>query len=109
MLTFLASSSSFTVAPSLSLVIDTIAMFMVLFTGVVTAMKGLWLWLVAGALTAGPAFLYSAFRPPAPDSLWARRIVRRRTSDASEAEDHARPWRLALGARASPSVGREVP
>jgi hypothetical protein len=83
MLTFLASSSSFTVAPSLSLVIYTIVMFMALCAGVVTAMKGLWPWLVAGAFTAGLAFFYSAFLPPAPDSLWARRIVRRRTADAA--------------------------
>jgi hypothetical protein len=39
--------------------------------------------LIVGIVTTGLAFLYSAFLPPRPGSLWARRIARRRASDTA--------------------------
>jgi hypothetical protein len=80
MLTAIADSSSFTVGPSPALVIFTIVILMAACACVITAMKGLWIWLVAGLVTSGLACLFSAFLPPKPGSLWARRIARRRTS-----------------------------
>jgi hypothetical protein len=79
MLIFLADST--TVGPSPALVIFTIVIVMAICAGVVTAMKGLWIWLIAGLLTTGLAFFYSAFLPPKPGSLWARRTARRDTSN----------------------------
>ena len=83
MLTAIADSGSFTVGPSPGLIIITIVMLVSAWAGVVTAMKGLWLWLLVGLFTSGLVWWYSAFLPPKPDSLWARRIARRRTSDTA--------------------------
>jgi hypothetical protein len=77
----LSTGTSFTVGPSPALVIFTIIMLMAICAGVVTFMKGRWVWLIVGILTTGLTFFYSAFLPPMPGSLWARRIARRRASD----------------------------
>lgn len=78
LLTALAASGS-----EAGLVIYTILLAVAACLGLVTALKGLWLWVIAGLLTTGLAFLISAFLPAKPGSLWARRIARRRTaSDA---------------------------
>lgn len=45
--------------------------------GCVTAAKGRWGWLLAGMLTGGLLWAYSAFLAAAPDSLWARRATLR--------------------------------
>jgi hypothetical protein len=79
MLAAIADSSSFTVTPSPALVIYTILLLMAACACVVTAMKGQWLWVLAGFLTAGLACLYSAFLPAKPGSPWAR-LASRRTS-----------------------------
>jgi len=78
MSTFSMIASSFTVGPSPALVVFSIVMAAAFCAGIITAVKGRWLWLIAGLLTSGLAFFYSAFLPPAPDSLWARGTTRRR-------------------------------
>jgi hypothetical protein len=79
MLAAIADSSSFTVTPSPALVVYTIVLLIAVCAFVVTAMKGQWIWVLAGFLTAGLACLYSAFLPAKPGSLWAR-LASRRTS-----------------------------
>ena len=82
MLTFLATNS-FTVSPAPGLIIWTIVILVAICATVVTALKGHWIWVLAGCVTAGLACLYSAFLPPQPGSVWARYIARRRTSDTA--------------------------
>jgi type IV secretory pathway TrbL component len=65
------------------LVVYTILLAVAFCGGVVTAMKGLWGWVIVGILTTGLAFFVSAFLPAKPGSPWARRFARRRGSDAS--------------------------
>lgn len=69
----LADSHSFTVAPSAFLVVWTLLALSVLAAAVVTALKGRWGWLAVGWLTVGVVWLYSAFLPALPGSVWARR------------------------------------
>jgi hypothetical protein len=45
---------------------------LVLVPGVVTALKGQWLLLVAGVLVLGLVWLIAAFRLARPNSYWAR-------------------------------------
>jgi len=81
------AESNFLVAPDTGLLIWTIVALtygpVVLYAGVVTALKGHWLWLAIGLLTVGLVFLYSAFLPAAPDSEWGRRRDRRARRRAS--------------------------
>jgi hypothetical protein len=70
-------ASSFTVGPSPAVILFSIVMAAAFCAGIITALKGHWLWLIAGLLTSGLAFFYSAVLPPAPDSLWARGTTRR--------------------------------
>lgn len=72
------TDTSVTVGPSPALVISTIIVLMMINAGIVTILKGRWGWVVVGIFTSGLAFFYSAFLAPKPDSLWARRIARRR-------------------------------
>lgn len=74
----LLAGSSVTVGPSPALVISTVIALMAICAGIVTLMKGRWVWVVVGIFTSGLAFFYSAFLAPKPDSLWARCITKRR-------------------------------
>jgi hypothetical protein len=69
-------ASSFTVAPNAALVAFTVLAALACCAGVVTALKGHWVWLIAGMFT-GLTFFYSAFLPAMPDSAWARASARR--------------------------------
>ena len=69
-------ASSFTVAPNASLVAFTVIAALACCAGVVTGLKGRWVWLIVGMFT-GLTFFYSAFLPAMPDSVWARASARR--------------------------------
>lgn len=56
------------------LVIAVALWLFVLVPGVVTALKGQWLFLVAGILVVGLVWLIVAFRLARPGSFWARRF-----------------------------------
>jgi hypothetical protein len=47
--------------------------------GLVTALKGRWGWLAAGLVFGGALWLFTAFLPAAPGSVWARRSYGQRT------------------------------
>ena len=80
----LASLAAFTtLAAGSGLVIYTILLAVACCAGVVTALKGLWVWVIVGILTTGLAFFVSAFLPAKPGSPWARWAARRRPSDPS--------------------------
>ena len=81
LLASLAASS--TAGAGSGLVVYTILLAVALCAGVVTAMKGLWVWVIAGVLTTGLAFFVSAFLPAKPGSPWARWFARRRGSEAT--------------------------
>lgn len=75
---FLAAST--TVSPGPGLILFSVVMLLALCAVVVTALKGLWLWVLAGMCTSGLACFYSAFQPAKPDSAWARLADRRARS-----------------------------
>ena len=70
-------STSFEVAPSPFLLIFMLLSLVALGAAVVTALKGRWGWFWFGFVTIGLFWLYSAFLPPRPGSLWERRSLRR--------------------------------
>lgn len=64
-----------TLAVSTGQVLIAVALWLfVLIPGLVTAMKGQWLFLVVGVLAGGLVWLIVAFRLARPGSFWARRF-----------------------------------
>ena len=76
----IAESGEFLVSPNAGLLLwSALAFILITASGVVTALKGQWMWLAIGLLTCGLLWILTALLlPAAPDSWWARRRARRR-------------------------------
>jgi hypothetical protein len=59
--------------------------------GIITALKGQWLFLAVGFLVGGIVWLIVAFRLARPDSFWARRFYDDRNLQRSQARYGADP------------------
>ena len=75
-----AESGEFLVSPNAGLLLwSVLALSLIPACGVITALKGQWMWLAIGLVTGGLLWILTALLlPPAPDSSWARRRARRR-------------------------------
>jgi hypothetical protein len=68
-----AADSAFVVTPGPFFWLAMLLGLCALLGGVVTALKGRWGWLAVGLLFGGWLWLFTAFLPASPDSVWARR------------------------------------
>lgn len=73
----MSADSQFTIAPSLGVVLWLVFIIAVIAAAIATALKGRRAWLAVGIVPGGVPLFYSAFLPPEPESLWARRAARR--------------------------------
>jgi hypothetical protein len=85
-MTTLLTSGTFDVAPEWPLYAWAALLWALVAAGVVAGLKGRWVWVVAGLVTAGLAWVPGALLAPRPGSVLARRRDRR-----------ARPARLPAG------------
>jgi hypothetical protein len=76
----MASDSTFTVAPSIWLILWTVYVFAVVIVAILTGLKGRYGWLLIGLFLGGLPLFYSAFLTPEPGSLWARWATRNQRS-----------------------------
>ena len=76
-MTSAAADGSFTVAPSLGLVLWTLYVFAAVGAAGVCSLKDRWISLIFGLLTLGVGWFIGAVLPAQPDSTWDRWARRR--------------------------------